>query len=190
MAYQGIGYAGGTNPGANQGLVYVPPLSCSSRGNIDNIPFINRIASNKMLGGTLTILTEDGAVLEIFRQEPGKPSDLIADNQGTSGVYDLSANAKDVNGKPGYKTYSLLSQTNLKLEDNIAVKSDKELYLASSTYSAFGSGGSFYSGFVTDPQVEPDLTISPLGICISSSGISNVELKTSNSFDTLQVGKI
>ena len=184
VAYQGIGYAGGSNPGANQGLVYVPPLSCSSRGNIDNIPFINRIASNKMLGGTLTILTEDGAVLEIFRQEPGQPSELIADNQGTSGVYDLSANAKDVNGKPGYKTYSLLSQTNLKLEDNIAVKSDKELYLASSTYSAFGSGGSFYSGFVTDPQVEPDLTISPLGICISSSGISNVELKTSNSFDT------
>ena len=71
VAYQGIGYAEwGGNPGANQGLVYVPPLSCSSRGNIDNIPFINRIASNKMLGGTLTILTEDGAVLEVFRQEP------------------------------------------------------------------------------------------------------------------------
>ena len=78
----------------------------------------------------------------------------------------------------------MLSQTNLILEDNIAVKSDKELYLASSTYSAFGSGGSYYSGFVTDPQVEPDLTISPLGVCISSSGVSNVELKTSNSFDT------
>ena len=167
VAYQGIGYSGGSNPGANQGLVFVPPLSCSSRGNIDNIPLINRIASNKMLGGTLTILTEDGAVLEIFRQEPGQPSVLIADNQGSSGVYDLTTEAKDVNGKPGYKTYSLLSQTNLILEDNIAVKSDKELYLASSTYSAFGSGGSFYSGFVTDPQVQPDLTISPLGICIS-----------------------
>ena len=184
VAYQGIGYSGGSNAGANQGLVFVPPLSCSSRGNIDNIPLINRIASNKMLGGTLTILTEDGAVLEIFRQEPGQPSVLIADNQGSSGVYDLTTEAKDVNGKPGYKTYSLLSQTNLILEDNIAVKSDKELYLASSTYSAFGSGGSFYSGFVTDPQVQPDLTISPLGICISLSGISNVELQTSNSFDT------
>ncbi len=46
VAYQGIGYAssgGGDTSGANQGLVYVPPLSCSSRGNIDNIPFINRI---------------------------------------------------------------------------------------------------------------------------------------------------
>ena len=184
VAYQGIGYAGGSNSGANQGLVFVPPLSCSSRGNIDNIPFINRIGSNKMLGGTLTILTEDGAVLEIFRKEPGQPSVLIADNQGTAGVYDLTVDAKAVDGKLGYKTYSLLSQTNLVLEDNIAVKSDKELYLASSTYSAFGSGGSYYSGFVTDPQVQPDLTISPLGICISSAGISNVELQTSNSFDT------
>ena len=48
-----------------------------------------------MLGGTLTILTEEGAVLEIFRQGPV----LIADNQGTSGVYDLSANAKDCRWK-------------------------------------------------------------------------------------------
>ncbi|MFL2603212.1 MAG: T9SS type B sorting domain-containing protein, partial [Flavobacteriaceae bacterium] len=186
VAYQGIGYgsSSGGDPRANQGLVYVPPLSCASRGNIDNIPFINRIGSNIMLGGTLTILTEDGAVLEIFRQEPGQPSVLIADNQGTSGVYDLSGNEKTVDGNSKYKTYFLLSQPSLKLEDNIAVKSDKELYLASSTYSDFGSGGSFYSGFVTDPQVEPDLTISPLGVCISSSGVSNVELKTSNSFDT------
>ena len=179
VAYQGIGYAGGSNSGANQGLVFVPPLSCSSRGNIDNIPLINRIFSNKMTGGTLTILTEDGAVLEIF-----KNGYLIADNQGTIGVYDLSADAKDVDGKPGYKSYFLLSQTALVIEDNIAVKSDKELYLASSTYSTYGSGGSYYSGFVTDPQVQPDLKISPLGICISSDGISNVELKTANSYDT------
>ena len=181
VTYQGIGYAssGGGDPRANQGLVYVPPLSCSSRGNIDNIPFIDKIGSYKMVGGTLTILTEDGAILEVFRQGV-----LIADNQGTSGVYDLTVDAKAVDGKPGYKTYFLLSQTNLKLEDNITVKSDKELYLGSSTYSNFGSAGSYYSGFVTDPQIEPDLTISPLGICISSIGISNVELKTSNSFDT------
>ena len=61
-----------------------------------------------MIGGTLTILTEVGAVLEIFRQEPGQPSVLIADNQGTAGVYDLTVDAKDVVGKPGYKTYFLL----------------------------------------------------------------------------------
>ena len=179
VAYQGIGYKGNNNSGANQGLVYVPPLSCSSRGNIDNIPFINRIGSNKMLGGTLTILTEENAVLEIYRQGV-----LIADNQGTSGVYDLSVDEKTVDGNSKYRTYFLLSQPSLKLEDNIAVKSDKELYLSSTTYSTYGSGGSFYSGFVTDPQVEPDLTISPLGVCISLGGLSNVELKTSNSFDT------
>ena len=112
VAYQGIGYAssGGGDPRANQGLVYVPPLSCSSRGNIDNIPFINRIASNKMIGGTLTILTEENAVLEVYRQGV-----LIADNQGTSGVYDLSANEKTVDGNSKYRTYFLLSQPSLKL---------------------------------------------------------------------------
>ena len=39
IAFQGIGYGGvvGGSSGANQGLVFVPPLSCSSKGNIDNI---------------------------------------------------------------------------------------------------------------------------------------------------------
>ena len=69
---------------------------------------------------------------------------------------------------------------------NISVRSDKELYLASSTYSEFGSAGSFYSGFVTEPQVVPELTISPLGTCINSATNSNVILKTANSFDNYQ----
>ena len=89
--------------------------------------------------------------------------------------------------KPGYKTYFLLSNpgSGLDLTGNISVKSDKELYLASSTYSTYGSAGSFYSGFVTEPQVVPELTISPLGTCINSATNSNVKFKTANSFDNI-----
>ena len=179
IAFQGIGYVGG----ANQGLVFVPPLSCSSKGNIDNIPFIEKVATENMIGGTLTILTEDGADLRIYRN-----NNLIADSSGSSGVYNLSSDEKNVNGKPGYKTYFLLSDpsSGLDLTGNISVRSDKELYLASSTYSEFGSAGSFYSGFVTEPQVVPELTISPLGTCINSSINSNVKFKTANSFDAYQ----
>ena len=185
IAFQGIGYGGvvGGSSGANQGLIFVPPLSCSSKGNIDNIPFIEKVATETMIGGTLTILTEDGADLRIYRNNV-----LIADSSGSGGVYNLNTDAKSVNGKPGYKTYFLLSNpgSGLDLTGNISVKSDKELYLASSTYSTYGSAGSFYSGFVTEPQIVPDLTISPLGICISSSTNSNVKFKTANSFDGYQ----
>ena len=109
IAFQGIGYVGG----ANQGLVFVPPLSCSSKGNIDNIPFIEKVATENMIGGKLTILTEDGADLRIYRN-----NNLIADSSGSSGVYNLSSDAKSVNGKvklaekrnnkdPDLKIYSL-----------------------------------------------------------------------------------
>ena len=82
-----------------------------------------------MIGGTLTILTEDGADLRIYRN-----NNLIADSSGSSGVYNLSSDEKNVNGKPGYKTYFLLSDpsSGLDLTGNISVRSDKELYLASS----------------------------------------------------------
>ncbi len=187
VAYQGIGYdTGGTAGRANQGLVFVPPLSCSSRGNIDNIPYIDYIGNKKFEGGTLTILTEDGADLKIY-----KNGSLYADNSGTAGLIPLSSLSNDVAGKPGYKTYFLISETStissgIFLQGNIKITSDKELYLASATFGGFASAGSYYSGFVSNPQVVPNLTINPLGVCISSSGVSNVELTTSASFDSYQ----
>ena len=187
VAYQGIGYdTGGTAGRANQGLVFVPPLSCSSRGNIDNIPYIDYIGNKKFEGGTLTILTEDGADLKIY-----KNGILYADNSGTSGLISLPSLSHNVIGKPGYKTYFLISETSTNisgifLQGDIKVTSDKELYLASSTFGGAASAGSYYSGFVSNPQVVPNLIINPLGVCISSSGVSNVELTTSSSFDSYQ----
>ena len=104
IAYQGIGYGGGLSSGANQGLFFVPPLSCSSKGNIDNIPYIEKVATKTMIGGALTILTEDGADLRIYQNNI-----LIANSNGAGGVYNLSSDAKNVVGKTGYKTYFLLS---------------------------------------------------------------------------------
>ena len=38
-AFQGIAYGGG----ANQGLFFVPPLKCSSKGDVNNIPLLSLI---------------------------------------------------------------------------------------------------------------------------------------------------
>ena len=61
MAYQGIGGLSpdSGNPEPNQGMFVVPPLSCSAKGGIDNIPFINRIGNNSH-NGAIGIVAEVG----------------------------------------------------------------------------------------------------------------------------------
>ena len=47
FAYQGMGdiYEGfsGRYPAANQGMVFVPPLSCGTSGNVNNIGDIDKV---------------------------------------------------------------------------------------------------------------------------------------------------
>ena len=40
FVYQGVG---GTTSEANQGMFFVPPLSCGSRGDVDNIPLLMKL---------------------------------------------------------------------------------------------------------------------------------------------------
>ena len=53
FVYQGIG----GNSEANQGMFFVPPLSCESRGDVNNIAFIDEIGDNTFDGG-VTIVTK------------------------------------------------------------------------------------------------------------------------------------
>ena len=47
FAYQGIG---ANTSEANQGLFFVPPLSCENRGEVDNIPMIEKIGTTTFTG--------------------------------------------------------------------------------------------------------------------------------------------
>ena len=51
FAYQGVGFGNGS---ANQGLFFVPPLSCENRGDVNNIADIDKIG-NGNFGGGITI---------------------------------------------------------------------------------------------------------------------------------------
>lgn len=179
--YQTTGY----DARANQALVFVPPLSCSTRGNIDNIPEIDKIGSKEFTGGTLSIVTEDTAVLEIYKTDGSGNEILFADSSGSAPV-NLASLAKTVIGKPGYTTYLLDSSGTNSLSGNISVFSDKELYVSSTTYGDAASSGSYYSGFVSNPPIRNDLTVSTLGNCILEDGSSNVILSTSSAFDSFR----
>ena len=64
FAYQGIG---ANDNEANQGLFFVPPLSCENRGKVDNIPNIEDIGTTTFTGG-ITIVTNKGATVNIKSQ--------------------------------------------------------------------------------------------------------------------------
>jgi gliding motility-associated-like protein len=156
FAYQGIGGLG-TNGGpseANQGLFFVPPLSCENRGKVDNIPTIESIGSVTFSGG-ITIVTNKGETVNINSQP-------IA-NFTTSGPF-------NVDGNTDYVTYKVTNLTG-----NISIDSSGELYCAYFNQNGAATSGSFYSGFPSSPEINFDTTVAALGNCIP-----NITLEAAN----------
>lgn len=160
FVYQGIGGQSGSE--ANQGLFFVPPLSCENKGNVDNIAGIDKIGTADFPGG-VTIVTNKGAKvlingLDISTYSPQGPS--------------------DVTGNPNYVTYKVSG-----LSRNIKVEGDQELYCAYFNANGFAASGAFYSGFPSAPEISFDTTVATLGSCIP-----NVTLQAANTdlFDSFE----
>lgn len=159
FAYQGVGGLGnnGTPSEANQGMFFVPPLSCETRGNLDNIANINNIGSTNYSGG-ISIVTKVGATVTIN----GNP---------------IGVAPSPVNGKPDYITYKVKG-----LNGNIAVQSDDELYCAYFNYNGAATSGSFYSGFPSAPEINFDAQFSTLGNCIPNITLEAANTQNFDSF--------
>ena len=162
FAYQGIGGQNGNAP--NQGLFFVPPLSCENRGDVNNIANIDQIGTGNFPGG-VTIVTEVGSTVNI--SENGVPRAI----NPTEGPF-------NVDGNPNYQTYKLIG-----LSGNVSVTSSGELYCAYFNANGFAASGSFYSGFPTPPEITFNTNIMALGNCIP-----NVTLESQNTdlFDTFE----
>lgn len=151
FAYQGIG---ATPSEANQGMYFVPPLSCETRGDLDNIAAIQSIGSTTFTGG-ISIVTKVGATITV--------NDSPINSFFTSGPTAVA-------GKPDYVTYKIIDLTG-----DISVKSDDELYCAYFNYNGAATSGSFYSGFPTPPEINFNTAFETLGNCIP-----NVTLEVAN----------
>ncbi|CAH8281587.1 gliding motility-associated-like protein [Mariniflexile fucanivorans] len=160
FAYQGIGGLAGAE--ANQGMFFVPPLSCETRGNLDNIAAINNIGSTVYTGG-ITIVTKASATITI-NNSPISSFNYVGPST--------------VTGKPDYVTYKVLN-----LSGNISVQSNDELYCAYFNQNNNATSGSFYSGFPTAPEINFNAQFATLGNCIP-----NVTLEAANtqSFDSFE----
>ena len=173
FAYQGIGGLSNLgNPSeANQGMFFVPPLSCESRGDVNNIALIDEIGDVTLNGG-VTIVTKGSAEVLINNTKL---------NSQPAGVSIIGPTT--VVGKNEYVTYKVSG-----LNGNVSVNSTDELYCAYYNYNGSATSGSFYAGFTSSPNVSLSLTASSLGSCISSEGVSNVnfEISNSGSYDSFQ----
>ena len=147
FAYQGVGgLANNGNPSeANQGMFFVPPLSCESRGNVDNIAGIDRIGGTTFNGGITIVTNRDANILingaSINNFNPDGPNDVV--------------------GNSDYVTYKVTGLTN-----NVSVESSEELYCAYFNQNGAATSGSFYSGFLVAPEINFNTTVAALGSCI------------------------
>ncbi|WP_298763663.1 T9SS type B sorting domain-containing protein [uncultured Polaribacter sp.] len=164
FAYQGIGGLGnnGQPSEANQGMFFVPPLSCESRGNVDNIAQIDRIGGGTFTGGVTIVANSDATIL--INGNPINTFNPIGPNT--------------VTGNADYVTYKVTGLTG-----NISVESSEELYCAYFNQNGAATSGSFYSGFLTAPEINFNTSVMALGNCIP-----NVTLEASNTtlFDSFK----
>ncbi|NGY38365.1 T9SS type B sorting domain-containing protein [Flavobacterium sp. XN-5] len=149
FAYQSIG----ETSNANQNLFFVPPLNCSTPKVVDNIPEIDKIGS-KSYTGTINIVTETGATLEINN------SPIVSTPTAVAG------NSKFV-------FYSINSRFG-----NISIKSTKQVYVSYSGTNINATYGGYYSGFDLKPEILSENNLSLTGNCIP-----NIKLKTSPDID-------
>ncbi|TGV03004.1 T9SS type B sorting domain-containing protein [Flavivirga rizhaonensis] len=160
FAYQGVGGLGnsGTSNEANQGMFFVPPLSCEARGNLDNIANIQNIG-NTIYAGGITIVTKVGATVTINNAP-------------------ISVASNTVPGKPDYITYKIKG-----LSGNISVQSSDELYCAYFNYNGAATSGSFYSGFPSAPEINFDAQFATLGNCIPNITLEAANTQNFDSFE-------
>ncbi|MFV5685569.1 T9SS type B sorting domain-containing protein [Flavobacterium sp. GB2R13] len=155
FAYQSIG---GSESPANQNLFFVPPLNCATPSIVDNIPSIESIG-NTFYNGGLNIVTETGATVTINNNP-------------------ITSLPVAVIGNPNYVRY-----TESNLVGNIAVKSNRQLYVSYFGTNGAATYGGYYSGFDTKPEIVTDKILASNSACIP-----NIKLKIStlSSYDTFQ----
>ena len=166
FAFQGIGFGGSE---ANQGLFFVPPLKCSSVGDVDNIPEINNIGATTYTGN-LNIISKVGAVITISDENNINQPISALNIANTSGPFNVTGNAN-------YVSYIISN-----LNGNVSIISNDELYCSYFNQSGSASSGAFYSGFSSPPEI-PNENNGPglYGYCAPYLGLEtgNMDLFTS-----------
>ena len=157
--------------GANQGMFFVPPLSCTSVGDVESIARINEVDENSSFSGSLFILSSYGSNVEVNGQSVSSLQGVIYE---PGPIQTSTAN---------YQIHRIDG-----LNGDVSIVGSEELYVSYYNVNATATSGAFYSGFTLEPKVYPDLTLNSLGNCVDLSKRSNVTLRLPNAdnYDSLK----
>ena len=171
FAYQGLGDVyqgfGGQYPAANQGMVFVPPLSCGTSGNVNNIADIDKVGEGN--GSTfndtaqVSFVTTKGSTVFVNGAQLNEANNNVTRN--------------DVLGNNNYESYIVTN-----LSGNIRIESNGEMYVSYYNTDGAASTAGFYSGFTKPPKFEINSEFQAKGNCVNEDGSSNIVLTAEGSF--------
>ena len=157
--------------GANQGMFFVPPLSCTSVGDVESISRINEVDAISSFSGSIFVISSFGSTVEVNGQPVSSLQNVIYEPgpiQTTSSEYQIHR----IDG----------------LSSDVSIAGSDELYVSYYNVNNTATSGAYYSGFTLEPKVYPDLTLNSLGNCVDLSNGSNVTLRLPNAenYDSLK----
>ena len=166
-AFQGISPGGGQQVG----LFFAPPLKCSSLGDVNNIPEIEKIG-DQILIGKVNIISRIGAVITIT--DDNNTNEPI----GTLNVATV-VGPSAVTGNADYVTYTITG-----LLGNVSVFSNDELYVNYFNESGAAASGGFYSGFSSPPERPTEINDgSVFGYCAPNLSLQAGNMDNFTSFE-------
>lgn len=165
FVYQMIGGApaGNSNELRTEGLIFVPPISCSIPNSIGNIVEPNAIGAMTFDGGVMITAMRDSQVTVLI--------DGVAANLGAAGT---------MQGNPDFVTYRniTLFKSSQKVS-NISVVAQGAVQVAMYGQNNAASYAAFYSGF--SKSKEPNITLKNIG-----DGVCPDTLVTTGLYDGVQ----
>ena len=166
-AFQGIS----PNGGQQVGLFFAPPLKCSSLGDVNNIPEIEKIG-DQVLTGKLNIISRIGAVITI--------TDVNNTNQPIGALNVATVvGPSAVTGNVNYVTYTITG-----ILGNVSVFSNDELYVNYFNVSGAAASGGFYSGFSSPPEKPTEINDgSVFGYCAPNLSLQAGNMDNFTSFE-------
>lgn len=157
--------------GANQGMFFVPPLSCTSVGDVESIGRINEVDNNSSFSGSLFVLSPYGSSVKLNEDDISSLNNVVFE--------------------PGPIQTSTADYQIHRVDDlmgDVSIVGSEELYVSYYNFNNTATSGAFYSGFNLEPKIYPNLSLNTLGNCVDSSGQSNVVLQLPNTenYDSLK----
>ena len=169
-----VGYLGNQQVhyyGANQGMFFVPPLSCTSVGDVESIGRINEVDEVSNFSGSLFVLSSYKSLVKVNEDDILSFQNVVFE---PGPIQTSTAN---------YQIHRIDG-----LVGDVSIVGSEELYVSYYNVNETATSGAFYSGFNLEPKIYPNLNLNTLGNCVDLSGKSNVVLQLPNAenYDSLK----